>query len=162
MSWCRTSNGARQLPSVEVTTVVHEVQRGLWIVWLAAFSWATPANADWFTLSGKTGSPDTDYVEVDPANIQNAGDRRILQMRVNRSRTVIDADSFPYRSMTAQVSIDCASRSARIIEKAYFAEPNFVGPPLHRRFYGPSTGPSLQFDGAESGHAARLIKAACG
>ena len=136
---------------------------GVRLKWLlmAFLAFSSPTYAAWFTLSGKPGQADSDYIQVDPLAIDPVAGQRTLQVRVNRWQAVADPDGFAYRSMTAEATVDCASKIARYVRKTYFADPNFSGEPVHQRFFGPQSGPPLQFDGAKGDHAARLVTAAC-
>lgn len=130
------------------------------IVWLVAACSAS-AYADWLTLAGTPGAPDSDTIQVDPRAVNVAGEQRTLQIRVNRAHVVADADGLRYRSMAAEATVDCGKRSASYVRKTYYAQPNLSGPPVHQRFFGGQSAPPLQFDGIDGNFPARLINAAC-
>lgn len=131
------------------------------LAWLAVAAWSVSVHADWLTLTGTPGRPESDSVQVDPRAVDAVGDERTLHVRVNRSRVVADSDGLRYRSMEAEASVDCGKRTARYVRKTYYAQPNFLGAPVHQRFFGTQNAPALQFDGISETYPMRLIKAAC-
>ena len=131
------------------------------IVWLCVAVCSASANADWLTLTGTPGLPDSDTIQVDPLALDAVGDQRTLRIRVNRAQAVADPDGLQYRSMMAEATVDCAKRTAGFRHKLYYAAPNLSGPPIHQRFFGPRSAPPLQFDGIAGNYPARLINAAC-
>ena len=126
----------------------------------AAQTDAGAAQRNWFTVSGDTGQPGVDTVQVDPSALKLDGDVRTMPVRVSRAQERRNWDEVPYRSYEAQVVIDCRSRKAHYLESTFYLEPLWRGNPHMVTDYRQKPQPML-FRGMTPNPTDRIIRAAC-
>lgn len=128
---------------------------------LAALLACTTVHAEWLTLTGAAGDPDSNYVQVDPTSIEVDGQNRNVTVRVSLAQARTTTGDTKYRSYVAQARIDCEARSARYTGASYFAHPNFVGDPVAVKTFDEDDVRPMAFSGAPGDLAARMVNAAC-
>jgi hypothetical protein len=119
------------------------------------------AHADWFTVAGVAGDDQEDYIQVDPTRIRFDGERRLLDVRVSRTKTRISMDGVVFRSFQGVAEVDCAQSTARYVSATFYAAPHFAGPPVTSIEYSEASRRPMAFRDISGGFAARLIRAAC-
>ncbi|WP_431108821.1 surface-adhesin E family protein [Variovorax paradoxus] len=120
------------------------------------------AHAEWLTLTGSPGEAANTYVQVDPTSVVVDGSKRLVAVRISLAEPRAGHDGLKFRSVAAKASVDCEARKARYVSATYFAEPNFVGPPLAVREFEEGDVRPMNFAGLPGDLAGRTVNAACG
>jgi hypothetical protein len=125
------------------------------------FGTTTLAHADWFTVAGVAGDDQEDYVQVDPTRIRSDGERRLLDVRVSRTKARTSMDGVVFRSFQGVAEVDCARSRARYVSATFYAAPHFTGPPVTSLEYSENSQRPMAFREISGGFTARVIRAAC-
>lgn len=126
------------------------------LFWLAA-----NAQLTWLTIVGNPGNSQTDLIEVDPQSRSLIAGNSTLNIRVSRAILRTSSDGIPFRSYTATVLVDCASKSARFVNATFYMMPSWEGKPHTTLTYSAAEVKPMLFRSIEPNPAARIIRAAC-
>lgn len=119
------------------------------------------AQSTWFTIVGNPGDAQSDLVEVDPQSRSFTAGNSTLNVRVSRPVLRTSSDGVPFRSYTATVLVDCASKNARFISANFYMMPLWEGRPHASLAFSAAEVRPLMFRNIEPNPAARIIRAAC-
>lgn len=134
-----------------------------WLLLIAAAlsAAAAPTAESWLTIVGEPGAPGSHYIQVNPAQIDIRGDMRTIPVRINRATTWTTEDGIQFRSVEAEVLIDCDRQTARYLNAAFYTEPDFQGQAFKVLSYAKEDMRSMVFRDIGENLNARIIKAAC-
>lgn len=131
--------------------------------WFACFgllAFSVSTQAAWFTVTGNPEDPAVDSVQVDPVAIASAGERRIMNLRVNRSQDRANWEGVPYRSYDARVAFDCRTRTAEYRFARFFMAPLWRGEAHTTTDYSNNPRP-VRFVDMKPNPTDRIVRAAC-
>lgn len=121
---------------------------------------AQAAEVAWFTVAGNPADHAADSVQVDPVAIKITGERRIMNLRVNRSQDRANWEGQPYRSYDARVAFDCRARTAEYHFARFYMTPLWQGEAHKTTDYSKNPRPMRFLDMAPN-PTDRIIRAAC-
>ncbi len=116
---------------------------------------------DWLTVMGDRKDPSLDTIEVNPIPVSTVDDHRVMRIRVSRSMQRINWDGIPFRSYTATVEFDCASKVGYFQQISYYLQPVWAGESHITTSYTRAEPRVMQFRGVTPNPVERIIRAAC-
>jgi hypothetical protein len=119
------------------------------------------AENNWFTLAGDPQDPTADYIQLNPAALSRDKNMRTVPVRVSRVLARTSKEGIVFRSFEGLAAIDCQSGSARILQAAFYAKPDFKGTPFRSEVFGPDDVRPLAFRGVSGKPTQRVVRAAC-
>lgn len=126
-------------------------------VWLSAL-----AQSEWLTVSAADeSSADTDVVQVDADSGATKRGVRTMDIRVSRSKPRSSWDGVGYRSYTATVAIDCATKTGRYVSLDFYRLPLWKGASHKTSTYLSAEVRAMQFLDMSPNPTERIIRAAC-
>jgi hypothetical protein len=137
---------------------------GKWLVlWLGLTCAQLRAQqqSPWFTITGDPRDASVDTVEVDPVAVSAAGDRKTMNVRVNRARERLNWEGVPYRSYESQVVFSCRAKKAEYLVATFYMAPLWQGMPHKTTDYADNPRPMLFLDVVPN-PTERIVRAACG
>ena len=133
-------------------------------VFLAAVLMAAGAGAadTWLTITGDPANSASHYIQVNVAAIEIKDDLRLLPVRINRATQWAPAgENLQFRSVVAEVQIDCTQQIARYVKAAFYSQPDFRGQPFRITTYAGDDIRPMIFKDSDEDPNARIVKAAC-
>ena len=131
--------------------------------WFALFGLigaSAAAQAEWFTVTGNPDDPVVDTVQVDPVAIKIVGERRTMNLRVNRSQDRANWEGVPYRSYDARVVFNCRAKKAEYRFARFYMAPLWQGEAHKESDYTDNPRP-MRFLNVVPNPTERIIRAAC-
>lgn len=127
----------------------------------ALFAALAFAAETWLTIVGEPGYSGSQYIQVNPAQIDIKGDIRIIPVRISRATTWTTDDGIQFRSAQAEVLIDCDRQTARYLNAAFYVRSDFQGQAFKVLSYAKEDLRPAAFADIGEHLNARIIKAAC-
>lgn len=131
-------------------------------VCLVAFNLgAARADNNWLTLVGDPRNPTADYIQLAPRSISRDKNLRTVLVRVSPVHSRTSKEGIVFRSFEGRAAIDCQSRTARILQASFYAEPDFRGIPARSVVFKPDDVRPLAFREVSGKPTQRVVQAAC-
>lgn len=141
-----------------MSPILHSLLVGL--VWAVGLGSAC-ASSNWLTLVGDPSDPSSDYIQFDPGALTRDAGQATIPVRVSRSSPRTSKEGIVFRSFESVVAVDCSKRTARFLQAAFFAEPDFQGTPFRTEIFSPLEPRPVEFRLIKGAPTRRLINAAC-
>ena len=157
----RPEAGNLVVTGLSVGSALRSAANQIFVCFLLCFCVLAGAQPAWFTIVGNPADSQTDVVEVDPQSRSFNAGNSTLNVRVSRSVLRTSSDGIPFRSYTATVLVDCATKSARFVTANFYMMPLWEGRPHASLAFSAAEVRPLLFRNIEPNPAGRIIRAAC-